>query len=77
MTGARLAAIGRILFGGFYRADFERHFALSNRSLRRMLAGEQPIPIGLIRDLETALRDKANKIDEILETLVDETEETA
>lgn len=77
MTGATLKAVCQQLYGDWWRADFERHFAVSNRSLRRMLADEQDIPAGLVRDLETALRDKANKIDDLIEILVDENEKVA
>ena len=60
---------GRLLFGRDWRHAFEDHFQLSNRALRRMLKGEQPVPEGLLRETETAVRDHAGSCDELLEEM--------
>ena len=64
-----IAAAGDLLWPGHWRANFEDRFNLSPRAIRRMAKGEQKIPPGLVRDIETALRDRANAIDNILEAI--------
>lgn len=64
-----LERAGRLLFGRDWRAAFEDKFQLSNRALRRMLKGEQPVPEGLLQDCEIAVRDHAGSCDELLEEM--------
>lgn len=71
ITGQTLSDVGQLLFGDFWRLPFERKFGISNRSLRRMLNNEQPIPAGLVADIETAVRDHAFRVDAMLDLLVD------
>lgn len=71
IDGQILKSVGEMLFGYFWRRDFETRFNISNRSLRRMLANQQDIPAGLARDMEIAIRDHGHKLDALLETLVD------
>ena len=70
MKGATIQQIGRILYGNSWRAPMERDFDISDRSLRRIVSGKIDAPSGLVRDLEMALRDRANRIDEMLEAFV-------
>jgi len=64
-----LERAGRVLFGRYWRADFEDRFNLSNRALRRMLKGEQDVPDGLLRDIEVCVRDHCGAADELLEEM--------
>lgn len=70
MTPKMLEQAGKLLFGQYWRMPFEDRFSVSNRTLRRMLKGEQNIPAGLVRDMEMALRDHANAVDEMLGALI-------
>ena len=64
-----LERAGRLLFGRDWRASFCDHFELGERTLRRMLKGEQDVPEGLLRDCEIALRDHCWAADELLEEM--------
>ena len=70
MTGSTLRSAGRLLFGLAWRAPFSAKFHVGDASLRRMCKDERFIPEGLWRDIETALRDRANEIDHLLEVIV-------
>ena len=61
-----IARAGPILYGRAWRADFCHTFQLNERRLRRMLAGTEDVPEGLLRDVETALRDHGTSLDDLL-----------
>jgi hypothetical protein len=65
-TAELVARAGPILFGRHWRADFCHTFALNERRLRRMLAGAEGVPEGLLRDVEMALRDHGTSLDGLL-----------
>ncbi len=70
MKGAAIRAAGRLLFGLQWRTPFMEQFDVGDTSLRRMCKDERVIPDGLARNIETALRDKANEIDQMLDEIV-------
>lgn len=67
-----IQSAGELLWPGHWRAQFEDRLNLSNRSLRRMLRGDMTVPTGLVRDIETILRDRATDIDSLLETIAED-----
>ena len=69
MTPAQIEAAGRILFGNDWRYPFCDKFLINTRTLRRFLAGTDPVPQGLAREIEVAIRDHANRADELLEAI--------
>lgn len=69
MTGGAVRTAGRLLYGPFWRTPFVAHFNVGDASLRRMLKDERVVPEGLAREIETALRDRANEIDQLLEAM--------
>lgn len=64
---AFIEAAGRLMWGKDWRANFEDRFGISNRRLRRMLNGDATVPLGLVLEVETELRDHGHKLDRILE----------
>lgn len=68
MTGSQLARAGTLLFGPHWKGQFSDRFSLAYRAVRR-IAGDDAVPDGLAIEIETALRDRANEIDGLLETL--------
>lgn len=66
---AFIESAGRLLWPSDWRAHFEDRFGISNRRLRRMLAGSEPVPAGLLTDVEFALRDHGQALDRLLETI--------
>ncbi len=71
MNPGAIRTAGRLLFGPCWRTPFVHQFGIGDATLRRMMKNERAIPPGLARDIETALRDRANEIDALLETLID------
>ena len=69
MTPKMLEQAGTLLFGEYWRAPFCEKFWTDIRRLRRMLKGDDEITEVLARDIETALREHANRIDELLESM--------
>jgi hypothetical protein len=69
MKGASIRTAGRLLFGMAWRTPFMERFEVGDASLRRMCKDEREIPPGLARDIEIALRDRANEIDNLLEAI--------
>lgn len=71
MTGATIRHAGRLLFGAAWRSPFCACFQLGDVSLRRMCKNKRVIPPSLALEIEQALRERANEIDELLETMLD------
>lgn len=69
MTPAQIEAAGKLLFGNEWRYAFADRFTLNTRTLRRLLAGVEEPPEGLVRDVEQAVRDHAGRCDELLESI--------
>jgi hypothetical protein len=65
----QLERIGRALYGADWPAPFRARFEIGRRTFQRLTNGAQPLPAGLVRDIETELRDRGSLIDEILEEL--------
>lgn len=53
MTPAELRASGEALFGYGWQSKLARHFSVADRTVRRWVAGEAPVPEGIA----TAIRD--------------------
>lgn len=65
-----LACIGKALWGDYWRAPFAHQFDINPRTLRKMIAGTAEVPAGLVQEMETALRDRSQSIDRLLEIFV-------
>lgn len=68
---AILNRAGPILFGPHWKGEFAATFDIAPRALNRMAKGKQPVPDGLLADIETALHDHGNALDELLAEFVD------
>ena len=68
---ATIERAGRILFGEHWKHAFAETFDVSYRAVSRMAKDEQPVPDGLMAELETALHDHGHALDELLEEFVD------
>ena len=51
MTPAQLEAIGKLLYGQFWYTPMGADLDLNERTIRRWLTGESPIPAGVTTDL--------------------------
>ena len=54
MTPEELTHAGRTLFGLWWKPAFCHRFGLNRRTLRHMLAGDQPVPDGLAIEIREA-----------------------
>lgn len=70
MNGHTLRTAAKLMFGPNWRTPFCATFNIGDASLRRIIKDERIVPRGLARDVETALRDRANEIDSLLESIV-------
>lgn len=59
MTADEIAAAGIALYGFWWKTPFCERFRLNPRTLRHMLAGDQPVPDGLAREIRAALAEAA------------------
>jgi len=67
MTSDQLDACGRALYGDQWQSPLSRDLDVSDRTMRRWLAGDSPIPLGLNIDLLRLLTERAAEIDELIE----------
>ena len=70
LSGDRVRMIGVILFGELWRAPFEDEFGFGHRTLTRILAGKEEIAGDRLIEIEQALRDHGQKLDDVLEWFV-------
>jgi hypothetical protein len=64
-----LAAAGEALYGPLWQSQLARALDVSDRTMRRWLAGDTPVPSGVAMDLMRLLTERAADVDEIIERL--------
>lgn len=69
MTPSQIETIGKLLFGHDWKSPLSDLLEVSPRFLRRVMAGVSAAPAGWALELEQALRDHANRCDDVLEVL--------
>lgn len=62
-----LEACGRALYGEQWQSPLSRDLDVSDRTMRRWVAGDTPIPMGLNVDLLRLLTERAADIDDLVE----------
>lgn len=66
MTCALLMQYGEALFGPRFRTDLAEALGVSERTMRRWLAGDTEPPASLVADLEAIARDRIKTLDGLL-----------
>jgi len=68
MTPELLQRIGRALYGHFWLPNLAEALDVSERTMRRLMAGQAPIPEGLSRDLAMLVEGRCRELDALLLT---------
>lgn len=71
MTPDLLAAAGAALYGPRWQSEIARDLDVSDRTVRRWVAGDQPVPPGVAVDLLRLLTERAADIDDLLPKLIE------
>ena len=69
ITAEQLTAIGTALYGSQWQSALARDLGVVDRTMRRWVAGESPIPTGIIADLHRLLRERQIDIKTVLANL--------
>ena len=69
ITVEQLTAIGNALYGQQWQSALARALGVVDRTMRRWVAGESPIPTGIIADLRRLLRERQMHIEAVLADL--------
>lgn len=69
ITVDQLTAIGTALYGSQWQSALARDLGVADRTMRRWVAGESPIPTGIIADLHRLLRERQMDIKTVLADL--------
>ena len=67
MSADRLAEMGRALYGERWQTALATRLGIADRTMRRWLTGESPIPIGLEEELQKLLAASMQGIDALTE----------
>lgn len=69
ITVDQLTAIGTALYGSQWQSALARELKIVDRTMRRWVAGESPIPTGIIAELHRLLRERQMDIKTVLADL--------
>lgn len=69
MTSELLEDCGRALHGEQWQVPLSRDIDVADRTMRRWVAGDSPIPAGVNVDLLRLLIERAAEIDDLIEKL--------
>lgn len=64
-----LAECGKALYGPRWQSDLARDLGVSDRTMRRWVAGTHDVPQGLYTDLLRIAEERAHVLDELTERL--------
>jgi hypothetical protein len=72
MTEARqvLTACGEALYGSRWQTELSQNLDVDDRTIRRWVAGDSPVPPGVFVDLHRLLLERAAEIDDLLPLLL-------
>jgi hypothetical protein len=66
MTPDDLGARGRALYGPQWQSELSRELCVSDRTIRRWLAGDVEVPEGVADDINQLLIEKYNELNRLL-----------
>jgi len=66
MPPDKLAAVGRALYGDRWQTSLARDLNVTDRTMRRWLVGESPIPDGIEGELKQALIKRSEEVDGLI-----------
>jgi len=66
MSSKLLSEVGETLYGSRWQTDLSRALDVSDRTVRRWVAGTDDVPPGVYDDLQRLLTEKAAKINTML-----------
>lgn len=66
---ALVIAVGQALYGQQWQSALARDLGISDRTMRRWIAGAQPVPDGLKVDLLRLCVERAQALDDLAERL--------
>ena len=69
MTPELLTECGRTLYGQQWQSALARDLGVSDRTIRRWVAGQFPVPVGVRADLVTMLKERGVMLDALAERL--------
>lgn len=67
MTPALLARCGAALYGEQWQTDLSKDLDVADRTVRRWLAGDTPIPAGINIDMMRIMLDRAQALDDLVD----------
>lgn len=67
LTPALLARVGEALYGPRWQSELARVFVVNDRTVRRWVAGDSPVPPGITSQLVEQLEDRQDAVAELLE----------
>lgn len=70
MTPRLLTECGAALYGDRWQSELARDLDVTDRTVRRWLAGDQPVPSGVAVDLHRMLIERVADIDDLLPKLL-------
>ena len=66
MTPALLSQAGEALYGPRWQSELARDLDIDDRTMRRRVAGDSPVPSGVTVDLLRLLTQRAADIDDLI-----------
>ena len=66
MTPALLSQAGEALYGPRWQSELARDLDIDDRTMRRWVAGDSPVPSGVTVDLLRLLTQRAADIDDLI-----------
>ena len=69
MTTKLLSDAGRALYGPLWQSQLARDLEVSDRTIRRWIAGDADLPAGVATDLWRLAMERAQELDELVERL--------
>ena len=69
MSNKLLSDVGESLYGARWQTDLSRDLGVSDRTVRRWVAGADDVPEGVYMDLHRLVTERAARLDELAETL--------
>lgn len=64
-----LIAVGQALYGERWQSPLARDLGVSDRTMRRWVAGQFPVPVGVRAELVTLLKERGVMLDALAERL--------
>lgn len=68
-TASPLRAVGEALYGRQWQSDIARDLDVSDRTVRRWIAGADPLPAGVVAELRRLCEARRRALAELIERL--------